>query len=223
MKTNLSKWSLSILGALALAGPAQAADDLLAYGSRQPTKVTIEGTSTIHDWKVIGNIVIGSFDVEPAFQSDKSLKSAASLQGKGKCPRVQISIPVRSLHSTVAIGADTMDAIMQEAMRMTNSPRIIYKLTEMTVNGAVPEAGTPVKFDTKGELAVSGVTNKIDMQVTMVRLDNDQLKFTGSKVLKMTDFKIQPPSPKLSGGMIKTGDEVTVSFEWLVGLKKPEK
>jgi len=105
---------------------------------------------------------------------------------------------------------------------MSANPNIIYKLTEMTVNGAVPEAGTPVKFDTKGELAVSGVTNKIDMQVTMERLDNDQIKFTGSKVVKMTDFKIQPPSPSLSGGMIKTGDEVTVSFEWLVGPKRPE-
>jgi hypothetical protein len=222
MKMNLTKWSLSIVGAVALAGPTQAADQLLVYGSRQPTKVTIEGTSTIHDWKVIGNIVIGSFEVEPAFQSDKSLKSVASLLGEGKCPRVQVSIPVRSLHSTVAIAADTMDAIMQEAMRMTDNPKIIYRLTAMAVHGAVPEAGTPVKLDTTGDLAVSGVTNKIEMQVTMERLDNDQLKFTGSKVLKMTSFKIQPPSPKLSGGMIKTGDEVTVTFEWLVGLKKPE-
>ena len=107
--------------------------------------------------------------------------------------------------------------------RMTNrTSRINYTLAEMKVKDTVPEAGTPVKFDTKGELALSGVTNKIEMEVTMVRLENDALKFTGSKVLKMTDFKIQPPSPKLSGGMIKTGDGVTVSFEWVVGLKKPE-
>jgi hypothetical protein len=36
----------------------------------------------------------------------------------------------------------------------------------------------------------------------------------------MTDYKIKPPSPSLSGGMIKTGDEVTVKFELLTFLKK---
>jgi polyisoprenoid-binding protein YceI len=109
---------------------------------------------------------------------------------------------------------------MQEAMRMTNAPRILYRATEMVAKAPVPDAGSPVKFDTKGELAVAGVTNKIDMEVTMERMDNDMLKFTGSKALKMTDFKITPPSPKLSGGFIKTGDEVTVKFEWVLGMKK---
>ena len=59
--------------------------------------------------------------------------------------------------------------------------------------------------------------------VTMERIaspDGEMLKFAGSKVVKMTDFKIPPPSPKLAGGMIKTGNEVTVKFEWVTGQKK---
>jgi hypothetical protein len=31
----------------------------------------------------------------------------------------------------------------------------------------------------------------------------------------MTDFKIQPPAPV--GILLKTGDEVKLSFDWLVG------
>jgi hypothetical protein len=32
----------------------------------------------------------------------------------------------------------------------------------------------------------------------------------------MTDFGISPPSPSLPGVTIKTGDEVTLKFEWWV-------
>jgi hypothetical protein len=32
--------------------------------------------------------------------------------------------------------------------------------------------------------------------------------------LKMTDFGIQPPSPAVALGLIKTADEVTINFEW---------
>jgi hypothetical protein len=36
--------------------------------------------------------------------------------------------------------------------------------------------------------------------------------------LKMTDFGIEPPAPKLPGGLapIKTGAEIKFSFEWVV-------
>jgi hypothetical protein len=31
----------------------------------------------------------------------------------------------------------------------------------------------------------------------------------------MTDFKIEPPAPAIGLGLIKTGDDVKLSFEWL--------
>jgi hypothetical protein len=34
--------------------------------------------------------------------------------------------------------------------------------------------------------------------------------------LKMTDFKIQPPAPKVALGLIKTGDDVKLKFQWEV-------
>ncbi len=201
----------------------QAADAALMYGARPGSKVTIEGTSTIHDWTVEGAIIGGIFEIDPAFQTDKTLKSVACLNTKGKGPIATVSIPVRSLKSKVAVASQRMDEVMYEAMRMKENPKITYTLNEMVIKGTVPESGTPVKFDTKGDLMISGVTNKLEMEVTMERVaspDGEMLKFSGSKVLKMTDFKIQPPAPKLAMGAIKTGDEVTVKFEWVTGQKK---
>jgi hypothetical protein len=34
--------------------------------------------------------------------------------------------------------------------------------------------------------------------------------------VRMTDFRIEPPAPKIALGVVKTGDEVKLSFEWVV-------
>ncbi len=216
MKMNVSKWTLTFCAALLSAALAQAADAPVRLMAQPGCVVTIDGTSTIHDWTVKGAIIGGFFEIEPAFLSDKTLKSVASLNTKGTGPKSEASIPVRSLKSSYT----KMDEIMQEAMGMKTNPTIKYWLKEMVAKPPVPDSGTPVKFDTKGDLAVAGVTNSIDMEVTMERLEGDKVKFSGSKVLKMTDFKITPPAPKIALGMIKTGDDVTVKFEWITAPKK---
>lgn len=223
MKMHLLKSTLTLAVALACAMLAQAADDLIKYAARPGCLVSIDGTSTIHDWTTKGAIIGGSFEVEPEFLTDKTLKSVKSLTTKEVNPKVQVKIPVKSLKSQVLLGASKMDEVMQEAMRMKDNPDILYTLKEMIVKGDVPASGSPVKFDTKGDLTISGVTNTIDMEVTMTRVADDRIKFSGSKVLKMTDYKVPPPAPNILGmSPIRTGDEVTIKFEWLLALQKTD-
>jgi hypothetical protein len=47
------------------------------------------------------------------------------------------------------------------------------------------------------------------------------MKVTGTTTLKMTDFKVEPPAPKLALGMIKTGDEVKLIFDWRLVRRNP--
>ena len=218
MTTKVTAFTLKLLAAAAIACGAQAADDTLAYrGASKGTKVSIDGTSTIHDWTVEGVVIGGSFEVEKAFETDKSLKSVPSLTTKEKNPKATIMIPIRSLKS----GKQKMDEIMQEAMKAKEHRLIRYVLKEMVLKGEVPASGTPVKFDTKGDLSMSGETKSIDMEVTMERMPDGKLKFRSEKELKMTDFKIPPPAPSILGmSPIKTGDEVIIKFEWLTGQRK---
>ena len=196
--------------------PLQAADTV-RYMARPGSKVTISGTSTIHDWDVVGRIIGGSFEVEPAFQTDKSLKSVKSLLTKETNPKAQVVIPIRSLKS----GNQKMDEIMQEAMRAKKNPMIRFKLKWMVLKGEVPAAGTPVKFEVNGDLSVSGVTKNVTLPVVMERLPDGKIKFKGQTKLKMTDFGITPPSPKIPGmSLIKTGDEVTIKYEWLLAPRR---
>ena len=215
-------WNLTLATAVLVATTLHAADTNLRYTARPGgSKVAIEGTSTAHDWTTQGGIIGGFFEVEPEFQSDLTLRSVKSLAGTDAHPKVEVLIPLTSLKSTVLLGRERMDEIMREAMRAADNPRITYRLTQMKVKGDVPASGTPVKFDTQGELQVAGVTNVIDLEVTLERLEGDRLKFTGVKPLKMTAFNITPPAPKLAFGMIKCGDDVTIKLEWVVGLAKP--
>ncbi|MCP5524891.1 MAG: YceI family protein [Verrucomicrobiales bacterium] len=213
MKTNLLNWSLNLAAAVALTASLNAADDFIRYVARPGATVTINGTSSIHDWEVEGKIVGGYFKVEPEFATDLSLKSVPSVTTKEKNPEAIISIPIRSLKS----GKDAMDRIMQEAMKAEENPMIKFTLKEMIVKGDVPAEGSPVKFDAKGDLAVSGETKPVELVLTMERKPNKMLVFKGEQKLKMTDFGITPPAPKIPGmDMIKTGDDVTIKFEWPV-------
>jgi hypothetical protein len=60
------------------------------------------------------------------------------------------------------------------------------------------------------------------MVVTLVP-EGNKLKATGSRQLKMTDFGIKPPAPAVGLGLIKTADEVTVTFEWTTTRKDTKK
>ena len=213
MKKNLFHWSLNLAAAVALTASLNAAEKLTRYVARPGASVTIDGTSSIHDWTVEGKIVGGYFMVEPAFDTDLSLKSVASVTTKEKNPKAVISIPIRSLKS----GKDAMDRIMQEAMKAEDNPMIKFTLKEMVVKGDVPAEGTPVKFDVKGDLALSGESKPVEFVLTMERKPDKMLHFKGEKPLKMTDFGIVPPAPKIPGmDMIKTGDDVTIKFTWPV-------
>ena len=76
-----------------------------------------------------------------------------------------------------------------------------------------------MQFESKGEITVSGVTKPLAMPVAITR-DGDKLKIHGVTPLKMTDHGIKPPAPAVGLGLIKTGDEVKITFDWVT--KKAE-
>jgi polyisoprenoid-binding protein YceI len=164
----------------------------------------IEGTSTIHDWTVESPLIGGYVELDPGFNFENPKPGKVNA-------RVAVLIPVRQLKSYTT----AMDTVMYDAMKEKEHPRIQYSLTEMNLKEAPKTAGGPLVLDATGELALAGKTNKISMPVTMERLDRDKLKWVGTLSVKMTDFGIQPPAPKIALGAISTGDEVKLSWEWV--------
>ena len=63
---------------------------------------------------------------------------------------------------------------------------------------------------------MAGVTNLVTMPVAVSSDSAGAIQFAGSVKLKMTDFRITPPSPNLGVAKLTTGDEVTIRFVWWV-------
>jgi hypothetical protein len=113
-----------------------------------------------------------------------------------------------------------MDAVMQEHMKFEQNKMIEYRVLELTPKpgGA---SGSTAEFSAKGALTVAGVTKTNVMPVTIERVENTKLKVKGTAALKMTDFGITPPAPDIGLGLIKTGDDVKLIFEWVTEPKAP--
>jgi polyisoprenoid-binding protein YceI len=173
------------------------------------SKVKMEGTSTIHDWTVNSQTIDGLIDADSNFP-ESALKNPAAAK-----PNVQVSIPVGTLKSY----ADSMDAVMWDHMNLERYPRIEYRLVELKPKSA-PDATGPLPFDAVGALTVAGTTQTITMPVTIERVGPTKLKIVGTIPLKMTDFDIKPPAPRILGmPTIKTGDDIKITVEWLVVQK----
>ena len=127
-------------------------------------------------------------------------------------------IPVRSLKS----GKPKMDEVMLEHMKGDKFLKIDFELLGMNLKEAPKSATDPLVFDATGKLSISGVTRTNTMKVTCERADLSKLKFKSVADIKMTDFGIQPPAPNIALGLIKTGDDVKVTIEWVTAAQKSE-
>lgn len=193
--------------------PAAAAQAGSARYDSQPGggKVKIEGTSSIHDWKMEGPVIGGFIETAAGFP-DAALKG-----GDAAKPKVEVFIPVRSLKS----GNPRMDEVYQEHMEAAKFKNMEYKLTELKAKGSAPKDGK-CEFDAVGTMTIHGVAKPINMPVTIEKTEVEkdgkkvaQLKITGAAPLKISDFGVKPPNPKIPGiGEITTGDDIKMNFEW---------
>jgi hypothetical protein len=204
---------------LSASASLRAADTTLLRA--QPgSKVRIDGTANmIHThWAVQSPLIAGSLEVGPGFPIEPGQTvTPGKIDAKGES-----SIPVRSLKSIEDDGkhySDPMDDVMYGKLKAQENPKIFYRLTELTLKEAPKDKDSPYVFDSKGEVAVAGVTNSVAFPVNVLPVPGNKIKVSGSTTLKMTDFKIQPPAPTFALGAIKTGDEVKISFEWILAPK----
>jgi polyisoprenoid-binding protein YceI len=201
-RSKIRIFLLALAGLLSVSAQAQ---NLIRYEA-QPSgsKVKLQGSSTIHDWSADCAVIGGFMEVSPAFDAD--------LKTPTPPPKVQITIPVRQLKTSEG---KSMDKVMYEHLNLPEHPTIKYQLISLTPKEAS-------QFDAQGALTISGVTRTNTMPVSFERVDKTKIKVKGNTSLKMTDFGVKPPAPSILGmSLIKTDDNVKLSFEWTVA--QPEK
>jgi hypothetical protein len=204
--------------ATGIAAPVTPAAVLRYQALPTGSEMKLEGDSTAHKWTCIGKIIMGGFEVEAAWQTDRTLKSVACLGPGATPPKCEVKMPVRTLKSQVAVGATIMDSRMQAEMDAKNYPMIEYTLTEMTIKGYMATRDSIVIFDTAGLLVVRGKTNQVHFPVTMERIGTDRLKFVGGYETTMSALGVKPPEFTVMGVGMKAHDPIKLTWTWLVGL-----
>ncbi len=212
MKNSAFTSALGLAALLAFTAAASA-QTLVRYESQPGSKMRMDGTSTIHDWHAESQLIGGFIELDAGLLDAPEKAKPGKVAAKG-----ETFVAVRSLKCS---SGTAMDGVMREAMKEKENPRIVFKLAELSFKDA---KGTDVNFDAKGSLTVSGVTKDVMFPVTLVRrVDQSRVTFVGTAAMKMTDFKITPPAPTAAGGLIKTGDDVKLTFEWAVAKKETGK
>jgi polyisoprenoid-binding protein YceI len=201
MNRTIVLLSLSFSLALAL----NAAETVRYESQPGGGKITLEGKSTAGAWTMECAAIGGFIEADAAFPE--------SIGGK---PKIEVNVPVRQIKS----GKKAMDARMLSEMNQPVHPRVEYRVLELKPKGA--PAGGKAEFDATGTLTIIGVTRTNTMPVTITRVDKTKLKVNGTTIVKMTDHGLKPPTfdvPVL-GGLMKTDDEVKITFEWSPEVEK---
>jgi len=200
LKLTHAAATMVMLAAASFAG-AQAT----ARVSVSPTsRLWIEGTSNVHDWKCEAKSIDAAIDVD-ASAGQLSTALPAVLR------KVSVRIPVRSLKC----GHDKMDDNMYKALKAGANDEITYIMA--TFESAKGEKEEEFGVKTTGTLKLAGVENQVNVEVAATRLPDGTIKAVGTVPLKMTAFGVEPPRAMF--GAIRAGDEVKVKFEMTVGPK----
>ena len=187
--------ALLIVAALALY--AADATRFTSARAKAATSVTIKGTSSLHEWQMQGTTISGVVETDPQTWSDEGQKAALA----------KVSIPIASIRSD----HERMDRIMRDALKADTNPNIDYQ----TITAALLKRNADsFVVRTSGKLTIAGVTRDIPLDVTVQRTGDGRYVCSGEALIRMTDFGVKPPVAML--GTLKTGDQVTVAFHWVV-------
>ena len=195
LKTKLTNYNMLLMVSIILASFAGTASAQTLKINAQSSTMTILGTTNVHN-----------------FQSKVTQISGELVISGKKVQSLKVEVPVKSIKSNEKL----MDKKTYEAFDAEKHPTITFQLIDAVVQKATAE---DIDVAVTGNLTMAGATKKITLNTTGKALKAGTFQFTGSVALKMTDFKMKPPTAML--GMMKVGDAITLKFS-IVMVGDPE-
>lgn len=156
------------------------------------SKVTLYGTSNIHDWEMTAATMRGA----ALFTMDKSTLTAIE--------KLKFVVDAESLKS----GKKAMDNNTYKALKTSTHKEITYILTSCTTAKSLGNQAYDIT--TMGKLTVAGVTKDIPITF-LAKVDGKNVVLSGEVKLNMTTYNVEPPKALM--GTIKTGDALTIKFQ----------
>jgi len=177
-----------IMGAMPENSQAQAIYKLVPAND---VNIKVLGTSNVHDWVLTSAIL----DSQGEFKLDNDqLRSLTAFS---------FSLNAKSLKSE----HESMDNRTYKSMKADQYPKVIYKLTAAVI---APLQKNKYSIKATGDLTIAGVTQSITMTVSATVNPDNTITCSGAENIKLTDYKIDPPSFML--GAMKVKNDLTIQF-----------
>ncbi|MFN4768968.1 MAG: YceI family protein [Candidatus Kapaibacterium sp.] len=154
-------------------------------------KMTVAGTSTLHDWKCPASKLVSTGDVT---MEGSDLKSVNNLW---------VEVESKSIKSD----KDAMDEKIYEALKTDAYQKITFQMAKMK---SIEKKGDAYSIVASGNLTIAGVSKPVELTVVGKVLPGGDIEFSGSKTMRMTMFNVDPPTAMW--GVVKAGDEITIAF-----------
>jgi polyisoprenoid-binding protein YceI len=194
---------LLLTAALTSATGARAMAQYTKMTVRPESKVTLAGSSNVHDWACNTSSFNASIELDPTYEIGPLTLVAKPIT------KVVVNIPVRSLKC----GHGKMDDNMYKALRANEFPEIRYVLETYEIDKKLTTAES-FTAHTIGELTVAGKSAKVEIPIVAERKEGGAMRGEGTVKLLMTDFGIKPPVALL--GTLRTKNEIEITFHVLL-------
>ena len=167
------------------------------YLNKEKSKLTISGTSSLHNWEMEANEFDGQVELNKVDES------------KSKLSNLVFKCTSKSILSDKKL----MDKKAHDALKAEKNPEIILKLQE----GVLEKNNNSIKGTINGKLFIAGTTRNVSFNYSGISLTPKEMKVTGIFKLKMSEFGIEAPTALM--GAITTGDEITINYSLIFSVK----
>jgi len=157
----------------------------------ETSSIRVFGTSNIHDWEMYVEFQTETSDYEIPNNSLKNLKN------------VEFKIEGNQFKSKES----AMEKKAHKAMNLSQFPYITFLLKRITIRNSKSTSFDAVAI---GTLIISGQSKDVKLPINGNILGNRKMNITGHIDLKMSDFKIKPPTAFF--GAISTADEIKIAY-----------
>ncbi len=113
-----------------------------------------------------------------------------------------LTVAFKAAVSSIKSGTSAMDTNTYKALNESQHPNIEFTAGPLKYSGS----SLPIK----GSLTIAGVTKKVEFKAVIEKWSEESITVKATYALKMSDYGIEPPKAMM--GTIRTGDDVTISF-----------
>jgi YceI-like domain len=189
---------------------------LLVLVASAGSQLTLEGSSNVKAWRCSGTTLDARMEVAAPLAQINSIidriedGDVARLDPRAASfppPAFRLRVPVESLRC----GNRQMERDMYRALRAEQNPVIEFDFQDLIGGIEHDIDGGSYHATITGTLTLGGTERKMKIQVEAVRVARDRFRLRARLPLRMTDFRITPPTALF--GMVKARDELEVRFD----------